>query len=123
MYPLPYSGKFLRGMNRQSLPFFILLCQNTFSIFEGIPGSIVSFVIHNSSGIVRIVPADCIDGVCEKMDKIDASNVCSSSGDGAISVSAMNRLGQGPASQLITVGQYLLMSVCLCTCIRVYVSM
>ena len=39
--------------------------QNPFSIYEGISGSIVSFIIQNSSGTIETIPAtDCVDSVC-----------------------------------------------------------
>ena len=101
--------------------------QDPFLIYEGISGSIVSFIIRNSSGATFPITADCMDSVCENMVPVGRDSVCQSA-SGAISVSAVNRLGQGPASQPITVGQCPFISTYMymhtkCTCACVYVSM
>ena len=84
--------------------------QDPFSIYEGLSGSIESFTIQYSSGTIKTIKtipaADCVDGVCRYIDEVGPPLVCqSSSGDSTVSVSAANRLGPGPASQLITVGK------------------
>ena len=79
--------------------------QNPFSIYEGISGSIVSVIIQNSSVTNKTIPAaDCVDSVCRY--EVRPPFVCqSSSGDSTVNVSAINRLGLGPASQPIPVGK------------------
>ena len=83
------------------------IAQDPFSIYEGLSGSIVSYTIQNSSGIIKTIPAtDCADSVCKYMDEVRPPLVCqTSSGDTSVNVSAANRLGPGPASQPIPVSK------------------
>ena len=82
------------------------ITQDSFSIYEGISGSIVSFTIRSSSGTSKTIPAtDCVDS-CRYSYEARPPFVCqSSSGDSTVNVSAANRLGPGPSSQPIPVGK------------------
>ena len=82
--------------------------QDSFVIYEGISGSIMNYTIHFSSGTnSSTISANCTDDGCESMVEVRPRTVCqpSSSRDGTVSVSAVNRLGPGPLSQPVTLGQ------------------
>ena len=84
------------------------MMQNSFSIYEGITGSVVDYIINFSSAISMTIPVSCTDAECEYMVEVPPT-VCQMTGDHDVSkidvsVSAANRLGSGKPSKFDPIG-------------------
>ena len=60
------------------------MMQNSFSIFEGITGSVVNYTVHFSSAINMTIPVSCTDAVCEYKVEVPPT-VCQTAGDHDVS--------------------------------------
>ena len=84
------------------------MMQNSFSIYEGITGSVVHYTVHFSSAINMTIPVSCTDAVCEYMVEVPPT-VCQMTSDHDVSkvdvsVSTANRLGSGKPSVFDPIG-------------------
>ena len=84
------------------------MMQNSFSIYEGITGSVVNYIVHFSSTINMTIPVSCTDAVCWYMVEVPPT-VCQITSDHDVSkidvsVSAANRLGSGQPSEFNPIG-------------------
>ena len=85
-----------------------MMMQNSFSIYEGITGSVVKYTVHFSYAINTTIPVSCTDAVCEYMVEV-LPTVCQITSDHDVSkidvsVSAANRLGSGKPSESDPIG-------------------
>ena len=85
---------------------FIISClyvlQPLFSIADGIPGSVTHYTLTYSN--ITSSKLACRNITCDYMIDVASSN-CSQFTDIEVTLSASNRLGQGPASAPITIGK------------------
>ena len=86
-----------------------LYAQDTYAIGDGIPGSVVTYImkIMSNSEVLStssLIPMTCVDINCEQFVSVPFQ--CVSLTDISITLSAANRLGVGPASNPAIVGKY-----------------
>ena len=96
----------------------IITLQSPFSIYKGVPGSVVNFTVHYSLGDNETVPANCTGDVCEYMFQVP-STVCPPSRN----VSMVSVLAWIRAAFRIDSDRLVLMCVCVyvCVCVCVHV--
>ena len=76
-------------------------------IANGIPTSVVSYTINLTSISETLLnstlmPLTCMDGVC--LDSIGVSSYCLQGKEINATISAANRLGRGPTSDPVSIG-------------------
>ena len=81
--------------------------QDTYAIGDGIPGSVVAYIMKimsNSEVLLNssLAPMMCIDITCEEFVSVPFQ--CVSLTDVSVTLSAANRLGVGPASNPARIG-------------------
>ena len=92
-------------------------------------GSVTSYNLTYSgnslidTSIFKAQPLSCVENICSYVHTVDVpSTVCPSSSDGInVSVSAVNRIGQGPFSDAVMIGTQsviILIQNCSCLCMH-----